>query len=101
MHCRDKRKVRSSFPFKIGSATADYTHQYRYLGFWINEFLDTAISLRKIYDHANRALGFIIAKSKAAGGLPIQVFSHLFNTLALSRINYTVLFYGQIGTLLK
>ena len=44
--------------------------------------------LTKVYDHANRALG-IIAKSKSAGGLPMKVFSHLFNTLVLSRIEYT------------
>ena len=64
-------------------------NKYKYLGFWINEFLDNSESTQKVYDHANRALGVLIAKSKAAGGLPMKVFSHLFDTLVLSRIEYT------------
>ena len=51
-----------------------------------------------IYDHANRALGVLIAKSKAAGGRPMKVFSHLFNTLVLSRMEYSAAIYGQLGT---
>jgi len=47
-----------------------------------------------IYDHANRALGVLIAKSKAAGGLPTKVFSHLFNTLVLN----TQQLYGHLET---
>ena len=78
-----------SFGFEIGEFSPGYTHQYKYLGFWINEFLDNSESVQKVYDHANRALGVLIAKSKAAGGLPMKCFSHLFNTLVLSRIEYT------------
>jgi len=63
-----------------------YAHQYKYLGFWINEFLDNSESTQKVCDHANRVP---IAKSKFAGGLPVKVFSQLFNTLVLSRIEYT------------
>ena len=66
-----------------------YAHQYKYLGFWINDFLDNSESTQKVCDHANRALDVLIAKSKSAGGLPVKVFSHLFNTLVLSRIEYT------------
>ena len=89
MHFRNKRKLCSVFHFEIGEFSPDYTHQYKYLGFWINEFLDNSESTQKVYDHANRALGVLIAKSKAAGGLPMKVFSHLFDTLVLSRIEYT------------
>ena len=89
MHFRNKRKLCSVFHFEIGEFSPDYTHQYKYLGFWINEFLDNSESTQKVYDHANRALGVLIAKSKSAGGLPMKVFSHLFDTLVLSRIEYT------------
>lgn len=89
MHFRNKRKPCSGFHFKIGELSSEYTHHYKYLGFWINEFLDNTESTRMIYDHANRALGVLIAKSKAAGGLPMKVFSHLFNTLVLSRMEYS------------
>jgi len=89
MHFRNKRKPCSAFQFKIGKLSPEYTHHYKYLGFWINEFLDNNESTRMIYDHANRALGVLIAKSKAAGGLPMKVFSHLFNTLVLSRMEYS------------
>ena len=75
MHFRNKRKPCSGFHFKIGELSSEYTHHYKYLGFWINEFLHNTESTRMIYDHANRALGVLIAKSKAAGGLPMKVFS--------------------------
>ena len=88
MHFGNKKKLCSVFHFEIGEFSPDYTHQWL-LGFWINEFLDNSESTQKVYDHANRALGVLIAKSKAAGGLPMKVFSHLFDTLVLSRIEYT------------
>ncbi len=44
--------------------------------------------MQKVYDHANHVLDVLIVKSKAAGGLPMQVFSHLFNSLVLSRLDY-------------
>ena len=88
MHFQSKRTARSTFRFERGDLCVDYCHEYKYLGFWINEFLDLRQSIQKVYDHANRALGVLIAKSKAAGGLPMHVFSHLFNSLVLSRIEY-------------
>jgi len=50
------------------------------------DFLDASEFVQKVYDHANRALGVLTVKSKAAGGLPIQVFT-LVNSL-LSKIEY-------------
>ena len=63
MHFRNKRKLCSVFHFEIGEFSPDYMHQYKYLGFWINEFLDNSESTQKVYDHANRALGVLIAIS--------------------------------------
>ena len=34
--------------FEIGEFSSGYIHQYKYLGFWINEFLDNSESARKV-----------------------------------------------------
>ena len=39
MHFRSKRKPCSSSNFKMGDFSVEYCHEYKYLGFWINEFL--------------------------------------------------------------
>jgi len=48
MHFRNRRKPCSASHFKIGELSPEYTHHYKYLGFWINEFLDNTESTRMI-----------------------------------------------------
>ena len=56
---------------KIGSHHLEYCHQYKYLGYWINEFLDINESIQKVFHKANLALSVLMAKSKATGGFPL------------------------------
>ena len=43
--------------------------EYKYLGFLFNEFLDLDKSIQRVFDRGNQALGAVIAKAKASGGL--------------------------------
>ena len=40
MHFRNVRKPQSNVTLHIGSKPLEYCHQYKYLGFWINEHLN-------------------------------------------------------------
>ena len=45
--------------FYLGISNLSFTHVYKYLGFWLNEFLGT---ISRILDSANSALSSFIAK---------------------------------------
>ena len=53
IHFRHKRKALSDFVFHVpmGCQTIDYTHDYKYSGYFINEFLDADESIQKVYMH--------------------------------------------------
>ena len=41
MHIRHKRQTQSSFVFECGNNQIQYCNEYKYLGLWINQYLDT------------------------------------------------------------
>ena len=88
IHFRSRNKPLSSFTFSCGSHNLEFCHEYKYLGYWINEFLDIGDSLQKVFNRANQALGLIIAKSKAIGGFPFAVFSKLYDVSVISIFSY-------------
>ena len=89
IHFRIKRKSQSSFSFKLGDQKIEYTHEYKYLGYYINEFLDIEESLKKVYESASRAAGVLIAKAKAHGGFPLDIFTRIFNATVLPVIDFS------------
>ena len=88
MHFRKRhcRKPRSSFHFKAGNQTIEYTSEYRYLGYHINEHLDISQTVGRIIIAANRALVSLNHRTKCAGGFHYDTYTMLFNQLVLSRI---------------
>ena len=89
IHFRHKRKTLSNFIFHLGCKTIDYAHDYKYLGYFLNEFLNTDESIQRVYDSANRALGVLIAKAKTAHGFPLSVFSCLFDACVTPICTYS------------
>ncbi len=55
--------------------------QYKYLGLLLTEILDYKATASMIVKFAAHALGLLNAKSKANGGMPYGVFSHLHDLL--------------------
>ena len=66
----------------------DYTHQYKYLGLILNEHLEFNITGKAVAQSARRALGLLIAKSKAYGGVPFGTFTRLYYSTVYSVISY-------------
>ena len=67
---------------------------YKYLGLVLTVFLDYSKTAKAVAKSANRALGLIIAKSKAFGGLPYDVLYKLYESLVCPVIRYGAPIWG-------
>ena len=67
----------SRYRFKVGSLELDIVDRYKYNGLYLYEFLDFKITADYVAKAASRALGILIAKSKALGGMPFKCFKKL------------------------
>ena len=75
VHFRLCSKSRSDIQFHCGGDVIETVNQYKYLGVIISEHLD--LMSKVVSQSASRALGLLIAKDKAFGGMPFQCFSSL------------------------
>ncbi len=69
MHCRQKSKPRSTFSFMLGGCAVNYVAQYKCLGILISEFLDLSVAAQGVAEAGSRALGSLIGRAKAFGGM--------------------------------
>ena len=81
LHFSPKAKIATDYIFKCGNQKIDVDSSYKYLGFWMNEFLDMKFSIREIVKSASRALGAIYSKCLCAGGMNISVYTKLVETM--------------------
>ncbi len=66
-----------------------YQKDKKYLGLILTEFLDYHITASIVAKSAGRrALGLLIAKYKAFGGLPYNCYTKLYNSLVQPIIDY-------------
>lgn len=80
--------MQTSFSFKFGTIYQERVSQKIYLGILLTEHLDYTKLAYHVSKAANRALGLVIAKSKAFGRLPFKTFTKLFETIVWSVILY-------------
>ena len=73
--------MQSSFNFTCGEEKIEVTHAYKYLGIWLEEHLDMKYTAKAIAKSASRALGVIISKFKAVGGMNFEVCTTLYDNL--------------------
>ena len=95
IHFRTKSAERTNFSFKCDETELETVTQYTYLGLLLNEHLDYNVTARYVAKAGNRALGLIIAKDKAFGGLAFRTFTKLYGTMVWSVISYAVGIWGQ------
>ena len=81
VHFRTRSISRSTFSFKYGAQVLDTVDKYVYLGLTMNEFLDFNVTAKVVSQSASRAFGLLIAKFKALGGMPYDVFTKLYDCL--------------------
>ena len=71
MHVRPTQTKISKVVFKLGPKIVEYCSKYKYLGTFINEFLNFNKMAAELQDSACRALGAILCKMKKCGGFPL------------------------------
>ena len=81
IHFRTKSVERSKEIFMCGEITIEFIHQYKYLGLIFSEHLDMLVMVKMIAQSASRALGLLIAKYKALGGMTYQCFQKVIMPL--------------------
>ena len=95
VHFRTPSVPRSDSVFIVGGINLDVVESYKYLGLVLTEFLDYSKTAKAVAKSANRALGLIIAKSKAVGGLPYDVFYKLYESIVCPVIMYGAPIWGD------
>ncbi len=89
------RIPRSPFLFTLGNETLKVVDRYTYLGLVLQEHLDFNVTAKIVAQSASRALGLVICKCKAVGGLPYDVFTHLFDSIVWPVVGYGAAIWGQ------
>ena len=94
VHLRSRSVSCSDFKFTCGSQELATIETYVYLGTTLTQFLDLSITAN-ISQSASRTLGLLIAKFKAIGGMPFEVYSKLYDSVVWPVIAYGPPFGGD------
>ena len=81
IHFRTSAVPQSTFTFKCGAKEIEYVSSYKYLGLWFNEHLDMTKTVKELSKSASRALSALYLKSLRAGGMTLNVFKKLYESL--------------------
>jgi hypothetical protein len=95
VHFRPSSSEKSTFNFTCGESNIKTVTKYKYLGLVFNEHLDYRETAKMVSQSAHRALGVLIAKDKAHGGMPYNIFTRLYDTLVQPIISYGAAIWGQ------
>jgi len=88
VHFRPKSFQCTEFQFTCGDISISRVTQYKYLGLIFTEYLDFLIMTKMVAQSASRALGLLIAKDKAFGGMPFQCYTKCYDAMVQSVIDY-------------
>ena len=81
VHFRCKSNPLTEKSFNIGAEVIQVANQYVYLGLLVAVHLDYNIMAKHVSKSANRALGLVVSKFKAFGGLPYNTFTKLYDSI--------------------
>ena len=95
LHIRNKSTVRSNFSFNCNQSIIEYCNEYKYLGIYFNEFLNTTQIIDHAATSARKTLAGIIARSKMLGGLMYKSYTQLYNSLVVPIMDYGAVLWGH------
>ena len=72
-----------------------YCNEYKYLGIYFNEFLNTTQIIDHAATSARKTLAGIIAHSKMLGGLMYKSYTQLYNSLVVPIMDYGAVLWGH------
>ena len=75
LHFRVSSKPRIEYQFKCEDLYLELVTQYKYLDVLLTEHLDYTAMSKMVAQSASRALGLLISKDKAFGGMPYTCYT--------------------------
>ena len=94
IHFRTSTVQQSEFKFKCGEKDIDYVSSYKYLGLWFNEHLNMTKTVTELAKSASRALSALYSKCLRAGGMTLNVFQKLYESLVEPVLFYSAGVWG-------
>jgi hypothetical protein len=94
VHFRKKRKPRSQYIFKLGTAAIEYVNQYKYLGLYLDEHLDYKYATNALSAAGSRALGALIDRYKRNPHMGYKTYYKLYNSYVTSITDYASCIWG-------
>ena len=94
MHFRPSRRNPTNHNFTYGENVLERVSEYKYLGIYLDEFLNYKKCSHILADSAGRALGGIIAKFMSLKDCGYKTYTTLFETGVLSVLNYGAEIWG-------
>ena len=88
IHFRKKGTPRSKNTFLLGTSVLEYTPEYKYLGFCLDEFMTYEAGMKRLSGSAGRALGSVVNKLKICKDLGYATYTHLFEACVSPVLNY-------------
>ena len=88
MHVRPKRLVRTGTDFVLGNEQLKIVEDYKYLGFYFNEFMDLNKGINILSDAAGRSLGAVISTFKSLRDAGFYTYTKLFDSCVVPINDY-------------
>ena len=97
VHFRTKSVDKTRFKFELNGQEVECVDRYKYLGIFLNEFLDFNSTASVLANSASRALGSICSKFKKVNGFRFATFTKLFDTGVAPILDYASSIWGYQG----
>ena len=88
MHVRPKRLVRTEIDFVLGNELLNVVNDYKYLGFYFDEFMDLNKGINILSDAAGRSLGAVVSKFKSLRDAGFYTYTKLCDSCVVPIIDY-------------
>ena len=88
VHFRRQCQPQTNYSFKCGNEQVNIVSSYRYLGCEFNEFLDYTVTAKTLAEASGRAVGSLVNKHKACGGLHHSVFKKYYDACVVPIMDY-------------
>ena len=94
VHFKAVSSARTKFNFVCGISSLELVDQYKYLGIVFTEHLDLMQMSKIVAQSASRALGLLILKSEALGGMTYECFTKCNDAPVQSIVDYSAAVWG-------
>jgi hypothetical protein len=94
IHFRRKQRDQTVYNFKLGDQDLSLVNEYKYLGFYLDEFLDFSTGAKYLSEAASRATGSMISKFKSLKNVGFTTYMKLYHSSVVPIMDYASEIWG-------